>query len=269
MTEFAKAAGTQIAYDTSGEGPDLVFLHAGIADRTMWRPQLEALSDRFRCTAFDARGFGGSALGDQPFSRRDDLAAVLDALGASSASLIGCSIGAGFALDFAIERPERVEALVLSGVVPAGFDYHDPVDEAVYEEVDKAIAAGDYDKAAALEVGLWVDGPRRDEGAAPDWLRDMVHGWCVRIAQISEWGESAQLDPKAASRLNEVTAPTLVIVGKDDLDGILEGCRATAEGIAGGRLVELEGTAHLPSLEVMNEFNKVLVEFLEGSIHRD
>ena len=88
MTAYAEAVGTRIAYDSEGTGPDLVFPHAGIADRSMWRPQMDAFSQQFRCTAFDARGFGDSALGDQPFSRRDDLAAVLDALGASTASLI-------------------------------------------------------------------------------------------------------------------------------------------------------------------------------------
>ena len=105
MPEFATALGTRIAYDTTGSGPALVFLHAGIAHRTMWGPQLAAFADRYRCITPDARGFGDTEIGTEPFSRRDDVAAVLDAAGVTESVVVGCSIGAGFALDFAIEHP--------------------------------------------------------------------------------------------------------------------------------------------------------------------
>ena len=208
MTQLADAVGTSIAYDSVGDGPDLVFLHAGIADRTMWQPQVDVLSDRFRCTTFDHRGMGGSPLGDVPFSRRDDLGAILDAVGARSASLIGCSIGAGFALDFAIERPQRVEKLVLVGVTPVGFDHDDPALDELDRRSEAAIEAGDFEEAANIEVRLWVDGPRRDEGAAPQWLRDKVKQWCLPTYSVTDWGESAQLDPPTIDRLGEVAAPT-------------------------------------------------------------
>jgi pimeloyl-ACP methyl ester carboxylesterase len=262
MTKYAEAVGTRIAYDTVGEGPDLIFLHAGIADRTMWEPQLEVFSDRYRCTVMDWRGVGETPVGDEPFSRRDDLAAVMDAVGAETASLIGCSIGAGFALDFAIERPQRVDKLVLVGVTPTGFDYEDdPLLVHMWPQIDAAIAASEFEKAGRLEARLWVDG-RRDEGAAPDWLRDKVVEWSISINQVTDWGESQQLDPPAMPRLGEVTAPTLVVVGTEDADVILAGCRATAEGIPGATLVLLGGTAHLPNLEVPEAFNAALADFL-------
>jgi len=263
MTEFAEAVGTRIGYDSVGEGPDLIFLHAGIADRTMWTPQVEAFSDRFRVTTPDARGFGDTLIGAEPFSRRDDLAAVMDAVGATSASLVGCSIGAGFALDFAIERPERVDKLVLVGVTPNGFGgADDALLEEMWPQVDAAIAAGEFEKAGRIEARLWVDGPRRDEGAAPSWLRDKVVEWSIPINQVKDWGESGQLDPVAMERLGDVTAPTLLIVGTEDAEVILAGCQATAAGIADARLVELPGTAHLPNLEVAEAFNAALRELL-------
>jgi len=262
MTEYAEAVGTRVAFETKGEGPDIVFLHAGIADRTMWEPQVEAFSDRYRCTTPDARGFGDTPIGDEPFSRRDDLAAVMDAIGAESAILIGCSIGAGFALDFAIEHPQRVDKLVLVGVTPAGFDGEDdPLLEHMWPQIDAAISAGEFEKAGQMEARLWVDGPRRDEGASPKWLRDKVVEWSIPINHITDWGESRQLDPLAMQRLHEVAAPTLVIVGTDDAEVVIAGCRATAEGIAAARLVELAGTAHLPNLEVADAFNAALEAF--------
>ncbi len=253
-----------MAYDSAGSGPDLVFLHAGIADRTMWRPQIEAFRDRYRITTPDARGFGESPIGTAPFSRRDDWVAVMDAAGIERATLVGCSIGAGFALDLAIESPDRVEKLVLVGVTPAGFEGQDDALLAeAWPKIDKLIEAGKLEEAGRLEARLWVDGPRRPEGAAPSWLSEAVVEWSVPINSISDWGDSLQLDPYAMFRLDEVEAPTLVIVGLEDAEVVIEGCRQTAAGITNARLVELEGTAHLPSLEVPEAFNAVLADFLE------
>ncbi len=106
-TEWAEAEGTQLRLDVVGDGPPVTFLHAGIADRTMWEPQLIGLADRYQCVAYDLRGFGESTIGTVEFSRRDDLAAVLDAAGVESSHLVRCSIGAGMALDFAIEAPSE------------------------------------------------------------------------------------------------------------------------------------------------------------------
>ncbi len=229
----------------------------------MWKPQVAAFRDRFRCTTPDARGFGDTPIGTEPFSRRDDLAAVLDAVGATAASIVGCSIGAGFALDFAIERPERVEKLVLAGVTPVGFDYpDDPLLEETWAGVEAAVSRGDFEEAGRLEARAWVDGPGRPEGSAPQWLRDKVVTWSVPINRVEDWGDSRQLDPPAMERLGEVAVPTLVIVGTEDAEVVIAGCRATARGIAGAELVELEGTAHLPNLEVTDAFNGALAAFL-------
>ncbi|NND03225.1 MAG: alpha/beta hydrolase [Acidimicrobiia bacterium] len=263
MTEFAEAVGTRIGYDTFGSGPDLVFLHAGIANRTMWQPQIDEFSDRFRITTPDARGFGDTPIGDEPFSRRDDLVAVFDAAGIASAAVVGCSIGAGFALDFAIEHPSRVDKLVLIGVTPPGFDGQDePALEEAWPQIDALIEAGNLEEAGRMEARLWVDGPRRAQGSAPAWLTEKVVEWSIPINSVKEWGESRQLDPYAMFRLDQVSVPTLVIVGLEDAEVVLEGCRQTAAGIAGARLVELEGTAHLPNLEVPEALNRALGDFL-------
>lgn len=263
MTWHVDVAGTRLAYDVIGDGPAIVWLHAGIADRSMWEPQLLAFSDRYTCITPDIRGFGDTPVGSLPFSRRDDIAAVLDAVGAEMATLVGCSIGAGFALDFAIERPDRVERLVLVGVTPAGFEHDDdPFLVEGWKKVDAFIEAGDLEAAGRLEARMWVDGGRRPEGSAPQWLRDQVVEWSLPINAITDWGESIQLDPLAMDRLGEVRAPTLVVVGLEDAEVVIEGCRATEVGIDGAQLVVLDGTAHLPNLEVPELFNAKLEEFL-------
>lgn len=265
MIGRAQATGTTVTYETVGEGPDLVFLHAGICDRTMWRPQVAALSASYRVTTPDARGFGDTPVGRVPFSRRDDLAAVLEDVGAPTATLVGCSIGAGFALDFAIERPERVDKLVLIGVTPAGFE---GTLDAIFDEleplIDSAIDAGDFETAGRLEARLWVDGPRRPSGAAPAWLTEQVVEWSIPINQVADWGESLLLDPPAMHRLDEVDTPTLVIVGAEDAQYVIDACRATSAAIAEAKMVVLPGTAHLPNLETPGQFNEVLAGFVAG-----
>lgn len=263
-THFVDAEGTRLAFDVVGTGPPLTFLHAGVADRTMWEPQVTALSNRYQCTVYDLRGFGESPMGTVSFSRRDDLAAVLDAVGAESSDLVGCSIGAGMALDFAIEKPERVERLVLVGVTPAGFDAPDPALDQLMTAVDEAEAKGDYDTAANLEVRAWVDGPHRPEGSAPEWLREQARRWILASYGVTGWDLSRQLEPPAMERLGEVRAPTLVMVGTEDADVIRAGCEVTAAGIPDASLVRIEGSAHLPNLEVAEQFTEALTEFLES-----
>lgn len=92
MSEHVDATGTSIAFDTVGAGPDLVFFHAGIADRAMWGPQVEEFGGRFRCTTPDVRGFGDTPVGSVPFSRRDDLATVLDGCRAAAAGIPGAEL---------------------------------------------------------------------------------------------------------------------------------------------------------------------------------
>ncbi|MEN8235914.1 MAG: alpha/beta fold hydrolase, partial [Actinomycetota bacterium] len=242
---------------------DLVFLHAGVAHRSMWQPQIDEFSDRYRCTAPDLRGFGDTPIGSEPFSRRDDVAAVMDSVGAETATIIGCSIGAGIALDFAIEHPGRVDRLVLVGGAPAGFDAADPDLERFGAQINEAMQNGDVGAAVRLQVQLWAVGPRRGEDAVREALREQVAEWTAAMFRISDWGDSIQLDPLAVERLDEVAVPTLVIVGAEDVELTLAGSRAIAEGVAGAELVVLDDAAHLPSLEVPERFNAALRDFLD------
>ncbi|MCY1019238.1 alpha/beta fold hydrolase [Pyxidicoccus sp. MSG2] len=72
---------TRLAGEHAGRGPALVFLHAGVADRRMWRAELAAFAPTHHALAYDRRGFGESHGVAESFSHVDDLRAVLDALG--------------------------------------------------------------------------------------------------------------------------------------------------------------------------------------------
>ncbi|HEY0153556.1 MAG TPA: alpha/beta fold hydrolase [Longimicrobium sp.] len=105
--------GGTLYYDVRGSGPALVLLHAGGVDLTMWDPQVGPLARSFRLVRYDARGHGRSTAPGGPYSTTQDLRLLLDHLGIERASLVGISMGAGVALDFAANHPQRVTKLAL------------------------------------------------------------------------------------------------------------------------------------------------------------
>ncbi len=119
---FAPSDGARLYYEISGSGESLVLVHTGIADSRMWDGRLATFARRYRVIRYDMRGFGRSAMVEGPFSHHEDLRALLDSLGIERVFLVGCSIGGRAIIDFTLEHPERVRALVPVGSALSGFD---------------------------------------------------------------------------------------------------------------------------------------------------
>ena len=104
-----------LAHDhLTADGPRVALLHAGVADRRVWRdvaPELHALGADV--LTLDRRGFGETPAGDETFRHVDDLLAMLD----GPTWLVGNSMGGALALDAALLAPEQVAGLVL--IAPA------------------------------------------------------------------------------------------------------------------------------------------------------
>ena len=96
------ANGARLAGESAGTGSPVVFLHAGVADRRMWRTEMDRLKKTHRVIAYDRRGFGETESAPLPFSHVDDLEAVLDQLGCETATLVGCSQGGRISIDLAL-----------------------------------------------------------------------------------------------------------------------------------------------------------------------
>jgi pimeloyl-ACP methyl ester carboxylesterase len=108
-----------------------------------------------------------------PYAHREDLRALLDSLGTEWAFLVGCSMGGGTIIDFALEHPGRVRALVLVGSAVSGFESGDDSPEQ-WEELVAAEDAGDLGRVCELEVQIWVDGPYRGPDRVDPGVRDLV-----------------------------------------------------------------------------------------------
>ncbi len=255
--------GASIHYETLGDGDPLFLVHAGIADSRMWDAQVETFSRQYRVIRHDMRGFGETPAIAGPYSHHEDLRGLLDHLGVERATFVGCSMGGGAVLDFALSYPERVAALVLVGSAIGGFD-PDVERPEEWDELVAADEAGDLERVSELEVRMWVDGPGQGMDRVEPGIRDLVREMNLIALQneASELGEELDLEPPAADRLPEVQAPTLVIIGDLDQPRTIQGADLLARSIPGVLKVTMSGVAHLPNLEHSDEFNRIVLDFL-------
>ncbi len=235
---------------------DVLLLHAGIADRRMWAPQLEALSAAgHRVLAPDLPGFGETALEPGTIDYVGYAAALLDGPGA----VVGCSFGGRIALELALARPELVDRLVLVGAGLGGWDWSEAA-RAGYAEEEAALERGDLAEAAAAQARMWL------AADADPAVRTLTETMTVRSYELQIPFEDEVTDvwpdPPAKERLAEVRVPTLVVVGSQDVEDIKAIAAKLAAEIPGARLEPIDGAGHLPSLERPDELNRLLLDFL-------
>jgi pimeloyl-ACP methyl ester carboxylesterase len=263
-TGAADVNGALLYYEVAGEGEPLALVHAGIADGRMWDGQVEALAQRYRVVRYDLRGFGETAMVEGPYSHHEDLRGLLDSLEVERAHLVGCSMGGGAVLDFALHYPDRVGALILVGSAVGGFegDFEPPEQ---WDDLVAADEAGDLGRVSDLEVQIWVDGPGRRPEDVDGAVRDLVREMNLIALQneASGLGEELPPDPPAVDRLSEIRAPALILVGDADQPRTLAAADLLASELPNARKVVMPGTAHLPNMERPEEFNRILLDYLE------
>jgi pimeloyl-ACP methyl ester carboxylesterase len=183
---WAAARGARLSYTTTGEGPDVVLLHAGIADRRMWEPLTARLDGVARVTSFDQRGFGRTEYEAGPYAPAEDVLALLDELGAEGAVLVGASFGGQVALEAAVHAPARVRALVLLDAALPDHPWSEEV-EAFGAAEDAAIEAGDIAEATEVNVRMWAAAP-------PPAVQDLV-----RAMQLTRSSSSSRPSPSRST----------------------------------------------------------------------
>lgn len=260
---FVKLLGTSFYYEFAGAGEPVVFLHAGICDGRMWDPQLDWFANKFRVVRYDMRGYGKTAVSPTTYSHHHDLHALLDFLQIKKAHLVGCSLGGSTALDFTLTYPERVNSLTLVCSSPNGYEFVGTL-PAQYDDLVAAHKTKDIGKIAALETEIWVVGQQRTPEQVPAHIRNLVTEMNLIAVEneMSGIGDEEALDPTAITRLAEVQADTLVLMGDLDEPDILQASRLMADTIPHAQSTTLPGTAHLPNLEKPQLFNEVLLSFL-------
>lgn len=269
-THYARSDDVNIAFQTMGDGPDLVYVHGWVSNvEVMWEEPglagfLSRLASFSRLIVFDKRGIGLSdpvPTGELPDldARVGDLKAVMDAAGSERTTLFGHSEGGSTAVAFTARHPERVERLILFGAYA------------------KRIRSDDYPWAPTLEQRVaesegferaWANPARIAEYYAPSRAGDQAFiDWIGRWLRLSA-------SPKAAAALNtassyidvtdvlpQIRVPTLLLYRLEDQDVLIDEGRYIASRIPGAKLVELHGADHFfyagdtePILQEIEEF---------------
>ncbi|MGK8208467.1 alpha/beta fold hydrolase [Burkholderia cenocepacia] len=253
-----------LAADVVGSGDPVVFLHARVADRRMWREQLDGVGATNQAIAYDRRGFGETYTDDEDFSAIADLMAVVNAMaGGQLPVLVGCSQGGGIALDAALCYPSRFRALVLiaPNVTGAPEATGSPEIDSLSAQLMEAEKIGDVNQAIALRTRLSLDGPLEPAGRVVGPARQLFMEMNSVALRTPPVGKNLDIAP-AYHRLAEIPIPSLVICGNLDFPATLERSRYVATTILNGTYHELSGAAHLPSLEQPAHVTNLIAEFI-------
>lgn len=253
--------GITIAYHDQGKGFPIVFLHAFPLNRTMWAPQVEALSSQFRVITMDLRGHGES---DAPLwhysldQAADDVRGLLDHLSIPHAIFVGLSMG-GYIL-FALYRKyaERVTGLVLANTkaqadTEEGKRARFEMAQIAYHQGTQAIA--DMMIPKLLSPATIQTKPELVQG-----VRRMIEGNHISGIAGDLMAMAERLDSTAL--LNQVGCPVQIIGSELDLPTPPSESTRMAEKIPTARLTIIPAAAHLSNLEQPGRFNDILRSFV-------
>jgi pimeloyl-ACP methyl ester carboxylesterase len=251
-----------LPHDEAGEGPAILLLHAGVADRSMWAEHLEPLAGAgYRAVAVDLPGFGEAPVEPGEQAPWNDVLAAMDELDIKRAALVGNSFGGAVALRMAVAAPERLAALALISAPAPGLEPSSQL-QAAWQAEQEALGRGDLEAATRAVVDAWT------LPDAPDALREQVAAMQRRAfelqasgGQVSEAPDPVEEDPDALRRLE---IPALVAVGERDMLDFRRAAKALAGGLRRAQLAMIDDAGHLAPLETPAAFRALLLGFLAG-----
>jgi len=264
---FANIDTARIYYEVAGKGMPLVMIHAGVADSRQWNNEFMNFAQTYQVIRYDMRGYGKSEPVDGEFSHMSDLVSLLDALEIHDPLvMMGCSMGGGLAMDFALTHPSRAKALIMIDSGPSGLEL-DVARSSKFADVEKAFEEGNLDLVAELETQIWFDGMDRTPEQVNQAMRKLL--WEMnRLALSHEVKQLGKRLPNtqtpAFDRLGALDMPVLVIVGAHDTAYTLAAADYMTEKIQSARKVIIEDAAHLPNMDQPHEFQGIVKDFLES-----
>jgi pimeloyl-ACP methyl ester carboxylesterase len=266
---FAKSNGVKLYYEEAGKGTPIVFVHEFSGDLRSWEAQMRHFSRRYRCVAFNARGYPPSDV-PTPVSKYSwkiaiaDMGNLMRHLGIAKAHVVGCSMGAYSTLQFGLRYPHRALSLTVVGA-GAGAD---PARRAEwlkasvasaqrFEEGGLEAAAKTY-RNASNRIQLDNKDPRSFREFFARFAEHSARGHANTIRGVQMRRPALQGMKAGFSRLK---LPTLAMVGDEDESSLETGlflkrvCPAV-------RLAIVPATGHLVNVEEPALFNQLTGDFL-------
>jgi pimeloyl-ACP methyl ester carboxylesterase len=259
-TGYVEVDRGRLYYEERGSGATILLLHDGLVHSAAMDSQMQTLSRTYRVIRYDRRGYGKSDTPSKRYSPVTDLEAVFGALGVTRAVLVGASAGGALAVDFALSHPDRVSGLVLAGAIVGGYGFS----EHFRQRGSRAMAptaSGDYRAAMRNMIDDKFElAPGNEEARERLW--ELIEPLAEKhlknpptLRMLPEWS--------AAERLPEIRVPTLIVVGEEDIPDVHAHSGVLEFGIPGSERVVLEGAGHLIFFERPEEFNRLVLGFLQ------
>ncbi len=256
----------KIYYCEQGRGPAIIFLHAGFLDMHQWDRQVKWLAKDHRVITMDLPGHGHSIGTDTAIRIADVINRVMKTLKVERASLVGMSLGASCALDFAIAYPGKISRLLLCSPGLNGWQdvmRLDTLSRRLFIRADNFADTHDPELITENFIHLWLDGPFRIAAHVDSATRNYI--FTTAITKIRKGGSAGPVfdRKKAAKRAHLVHKPVMILYGNLDIPFIIEVSRYLHEHIKGSQLHVIGGTAHLFSFEKPELLDQYLREWLK------
>lgn len=252
------------AWFTEGRGSPLVFVHGVGMNRAVWQPQVQAFARDHQVVTHDLLGHGESPLPSaQPslaeFS--DQLAGLLDELGLDRVVLVGHSLGALVALDFALRWPRRVERLVALNTVHG----RSPEQQQAVDERASRLRMNGVTDTMNETLARWfgpeaVDAGRDDVEQVREWLLNVDREGYARA-----YGVFASADRELAGRIAALEPPALFLTGARDPHSTPEMSGQLAAAVRHGEARVLPGERHMMAWESPEPTNRAIADFIAGA----
>ena len=264
----ATVGAIKLYYEEAGSGFPIVFVHEFAGDLRSWEPQLRRFSRRYRCVAYNARGYPPSDVppGPDDYSQAhaaDDIAGVMRHLKIDKAHIVGCSMGAFATLHFGIRHAALAASLVVVGV---GYGAKPDVREQFAREANATADRLEKEGMAEVAKSYMVSGSRvQFQNKDPRGFEESYRFFSEHSAKGSAntlRGYQARRPSLYAieTELKQITVPTLLVLGDEDEPG-LDANVFLKRTIASSGLVVLPRTGHAVNLEEPDHFNTLVEDF--------
>lgn len=252
--------------EIAGAGTPFLMIHAGITDSQQWEREFSYFSGDYQVIRYDMRGYGKSKWVGGPFSHLEDLTALVRDLDVRPPIiLMGCSMGGMLALEYAINNPQEIKALLLLGPGLCGLEL-DVAEPEEFSAAKIAFEEGDLNLLAEIETQIWFDSQDQDPEHADCSMRallyEMQHSLKSRNVRRKGTGKSEEKDA-VVDCLDKVDFPVLIVVGSYDLSYMHAAADYLLDHVHSARKEIIEDAAHLPNLDQPQRCLEVVDSFLE------
>jgi 3-oxoadipate enol-lactonase len=258
--------GIRLATVDRGHGKPLLLVHGFPLDHAMWDAQVEAFRETHRVIAPDLRGFGRSDVTSGKVTMEqlaDDLAGLVDALGVDDpVTLCGLSMGGYIAWQFWRKYASRLGGLIVCDTRAAA----DTPEAAAARRAtaDQVLAEGPATLADSMIPKLFAEITIKSSPATIEGIRRVILNADPEGIAAAQRGMAQR--PDVTQMLAEITCPTLVIVGAQDVISPVDEMRAIAESVPGAGMAVIPDAGHMAPVENPEEVNRVIREFLDEKL---